>query len=283
MTNFFGLNVTKKAAAEAFDGMAFCVRTASPEQNDEVDRFRRRNEEFERNTAFPLPLRIIHFLSKLITFILIVSIIRADVSFTEGYRNAPYFYWIALISVLVWIGMFLYRRQYLKEKQAETEEQFNAHIANAELIYRRTMQHLSIPEDAASMDALAEHYVIKHGKPKHKNVGVGGYFNLDMFAYRENNCLYLANLENVLEIPLSSLHSMTMEKKKYCIFPWNKQEPPFSERYAPYKIVNNQFDQYFVRCCRIEILDARGEFFLLIPEYEVPLFTQLTGLSPLDA
>ncbi len=283
MTNFFGLNVTKKAPSERFDGMAFCVRTASPEQSDEVDRFRRRNEEFERNTAFPFPLRIIHFLSKLIAFILIVSIIRADVSFAEGYRNAPYFYWTLLISLLVWIGVFLYRRQYLKEKQTEIEEQLAAHLANAELIYRRTMQHLSIPEDAASMDALAEHYVIKNGKPKHKNVGTGGYFNLDMFAYRENNCLYLANLETVLEIPLSSLNSMMMDKKKYCISPWNKSEPPFSERYAPYKIVNNQFDQYFVRCCRIEIRDARGDFFILIPEYEVPLFTQLTGLSPLDA
>lgn len=283
MTNFFGLDVTKKAPAERFNGMAFCVRTASPEQNDEVDRFRRRNEEFERNIAFPLPLRIIHFLSKLIAFILIVSIIRADVSFAEGYRNAPYLYWIMLISLLVWIGMFLYRRQYQKEKQAETEEQLQAHIANAELIYRRTMQHLSIPEDAASMDALAEHYVMKNGKPKHKNTKTGGYFNLDMFAYRENNCLYLANFETVLEIPLPSIRSMTMEKKKYCISPWNKPEPPDSERFASYKIAFNQFDQFFVHCCRIEIRDARGEFFILIPEYEVPLFTQLTGLTPLNS
>lgn len=50
------------------------------------------------------------------------------------------------------------------------------------------------------------------------------------------------------------------------------------EEYMPYNISSNQTGQYSARYYRVEIADPKGEFYLLIPEYDGGIFMELANL-----
>lgn len=125
------------------------------------------------------------------------------------------------------------------------------------------------------MNVLAERYVIKDGKPKRKDIGLTQYVNLSMFAYINGDQLCLDDASSVWEIPLSSIRSIELVKKRVSFPDWTKPEPYDSKSYKPYKITTNQFGHYFARYYCVEISDIRGDFYLLIPEYDGNTFMEL--------
>ncbi len=100
--------------------------------------------------------------------------------------------------------------------------------------------------------------------------------NLDFYVFVNDGGLCFYDLRKVWEIPLSSLKYATFEKKKKSFESWNKKEPYNSEKYKKFKINKGKYDYYFLRIYKVEINDIRGEYHLIIPEYDWETFNSLT-------
>ena len=90
----------------------------------------------------------------------------------------------------------------------------------------------------------------------------------------------MADIHNVWEIPLTSFRSVKLEKKRTSIPGWIKPESYKSGQYKMYKIKEDNFHYIHCRYYRAEVGDERGEFFLLVPEYDGELFLNLIRLRP---
>ncbi len=277
MLNFYGVNVTKGQEREGFAGDVFLTNVLTAEQEAELDAYLQATESLENRARLPLPLRIVKGVSWVIWIILLICIFGADVSFAQSYQNAPGFYWAGGICFVVWLTLYLLERR--RMKQVASDPTTEAHFKNAETVAKTAMQILEIPDDAESMDVLADCYTLKDGVAKHKDCGLTQYQNFDQFVYVQHGCLCFSNLRQVWEIPLSSFRSMHLEKKRISFPEWHKQEGTNSDKYKPYKITPSQ-NGFFCKYYRIEISDVKGNFFLLLPEFEGELFSKLTHIHP---
>ena len=275
MTNFFGYNITDNKANTNIDGEIFATNTIPAEQNAEIKQFLEKEEDFEKKRDLPLSLDIIKSICFIVWITVLTGLISAR-SFAEGYRNAPVLSWIGLMCFIVWLPLFCVGKARRNRTEKADVEQ---HIEKFDDLLHKVKQSFGVPQDADCIDVFAEYYIIKNGKPKHKSCGMVDFINLQMFAFVRGGNLCLANMEQLWEIPLSSFRSITLAKKITSLPYWNKSEPINSEKYKPYKIKRNQLGQYFVRYYRIEIVDLKGEFYLLIPEYDGEIFMKLTKLS----
>ncbi len=277
MRNVFGYDVTKGQEAENVDGAVFVTRTLSDEQNAALDRLAENNTKILIQSQLPLPLRIMKGIACFGFWILLLSIIKADVSLAEGYRNAPVLYWAVPVCLAVWLTLFFAGRQRLKRLAADPSLQ--EHIDIAENLTQMARGVLGIPDDAKSIDVLAERYVLKDGEAKHKDFGMTNFLNLDLFIFYEDGNLCLSDLRQRIDIPLRSVHSMRLEKKRKSFPDWHKDESHDDPKYKPYKITTNQYG-LFSKYYRVEISDAKGEFCLLIPEFDGETFTEITHIRP---
>ncbi len=278
MTNFFGFNVTKGQESDKMDCISFVTRTISDEESERIAQYRQDNDRLEKKAELPTALGVLKGLCWVAWLIILFGILESDVGLIQGYNNAPLLHWIGFLCFVTWLALLIYGKMRVKRTVQTTE--FDQHVRQINQFAQEAMQTLDIPENAESIDVLAERYVMKKGVPKHRDSGLVPYVNFDLFIFVQDGSLCLADLENVWEIPLSSLRSMTLEKKRYGYPEWHKSEPPSSKMYKPYKITTNNYGHYFSRCYRIEIRDIRGEFYLLIPEYDGEIFTNVTHLRP---
>ncbi len=276
--NLFGVNITEDADSPGFAGDVFVTRQTDPGQTAELEDFCEQFAQQEKKAGLPLPAEIVKTICWFgWVVILLCAVTGGDLS--AGYRNAPWLYWLCVICFVLWLWLFILgkRRQKQAAEAAGTQELND----QAEALLRQAREALGVPESAADLDVLAERFVMKDGKPKHKSLdGFNDYLNLDLYAYVQDGSLLLASTEEVWEIPCSSLRTMKRLKKRCSFADWHKSEPYHSGRYRQFKITANQFGTLFAHCRQIEIADARGDFYLLIPDYEAETFTALTGLHP---
>lgn len=274
MTNFFGYNITDNKENIRIDGEIFATNT-----NIEMRQALETEENLREKHELPLALDIIKSICFLVWITVLIGLISAR-SFAEGYRNAPVLCWIGLMCFIVWLSLFcIGKARKNRMKKAIVEQRIEKRIEKIDDLLDKIKQSFEVPQDADCIDILAEFYVIKNGEPKHKSCGLVDFFNFQMFAFVRGENLCLANMEWLWEIPLSSFRSITLSKKITGLLWWNKSEPFNSKKYKPYKIKSNQLGQYFVRYYRVEIVDLKGEFYLLIPEYDGEIFMRLTNLS----
>lgn len=269
MTNFFGYNITDNKENTRIDGEIFATNT-----NIEMKQALETVENLREKYELPLALDIIKSICFLVWITVLTGLISAR-SFAEGYRNAPVLCWIGLMCFIVWLPLFCIGKARKNRMKKATVEQ---HIEKIDDLLDKVKQSFGVPQDADRIDILAERYAIKNGEPKHKSCGLVDFINLQMFAFVRGENLCLANMEWLWEIPLSSFCSITLVKKIANMPYWNKSEPFNSKKYKSYKIKSNQLGQYFVRYYRVEIVDLKGEFYLLIPEYDGEIFMRLTNL-----
>ena len=278
MVNLFGADVTDGAENAKFAGSAFVIRRADAAQTAELEDFRVQFAQQERKINLPLPAEIVKTLCWFgWVVILLCAIVSDDVA--EGYRNAPWLYWLCGICFAIWIPLYLWEKRRAKQTIEAPETQ--ALNEQAEKLLRQSCESLGIPESAIDLDILAERFVMRNGTPKHKSLdGFNDYLNLNLYAYVQDGSLFLADTETIWEIPCSALRSMKIVKQRCSFADWHKSEPYNSGAYKQYKITVNQFGTLFARCFQIEIADAKGDFYLLIPNYEADAFSTLTGLYP---
>lgn len=283
MTNFFGINITDNKRNTDIDGNIFVTNTITAEQNAEIVQLIDTDKYFEKKRELPLFFWVLRSVCQAVWMVISMAIIKAwgeGTGFVQGYKNAPELYFAGLISFIVWLALFCIGK--IRKNKAENTINFKQYIETADTLLYNVRQSLEIPDDADSIDVFAERYIIKNNEIKHKNFGMTAFDNIQMFVFVRDGNLCLADTGALWEIPLSSLRSITLIKKRRNFPEWNKSEPIISEKYKPYRITTNQFGHHFVRYYRVEIIDIRGEFYMLIPEYDGKLFMELTKLRSTD-
>ncbi len=132
-------------------------------------------------------------------------------------------------------------------------------------------QELGIPENAADMDIIRVFYQIKKGREK-----ILENENLSIYAYCQDGSLCLADNTQVFKISFSSIQKVVWVKKRLVLPEWNKEESYNSKTYKPYHIRKNDAEQYTIRgYYSLRILEERGEFEVMVPEYDEKLLFSL--------
>lgn len=281
--NFFGFDVTKDAKADEIAGSAFQVRTLSEGMEAEVNAAREKLDQLEEQISLPPLLGIVKTFSGLAFFLILCSTLNAGI--VTALQNAWWLELIGLACLMIWIVLTV--KTWKLQKNVKMPEHFQEQMEDT---LWRARQELwatenidALLENAENFDILAETYVVKNDKPVRKDMGLTMYANLETCAYVEGGTLYLSDVETLWGIPTASLRSITLVKKRVSFPEWNKTEPYNAKCYKPFKITTNQFGHYFSYYYKVEISDAKGEFYLLIPEYDGEIFMQLTKLRPMDS
>lgn len=279
MRNVFGINVTNDKDNTEFDGVCFNAREVSALIRGELDSAFETNNEFVKKASLPLWLDIIKLIFMFFAIILTLGELKADVSLKESWNNAPYLIIGCIISWICFLAILIYEKK--KQKKIVQSEEFEDNTIDLNEISVKAMEDLGIPTDAKSIDVISDKYKLKDDNIKQVNYHpFYSHMNLDCFIFASNGMLCLADSYNVYEIPLASITSIE-ESKKRAMFPcWNKDEDYNSKKYKKYKITMNNQGTYFASYFKVIINDIRGEFMLLIPNYDQPLFSEITGIYP---
>ncbi len=273
--NFFGMDADRQESDPPMNA-AFLTAEIPPELESEMMRMQTESESFLKKAELPLPFGILKFICWLGWLMILAGVLKSGVSFMEGYHNASALYWGGILCFIIWLILFLYGRR--RMKQIDKSSDLASHIQDSEKLLSDLRQALGVPEDALEMDVFGERYVMKNGKPQHKNAGLTQYLNINVAAFVNDSNLCLADTMQRWEIPLSSIRSMTLVKKRVSFPEWHKDEPFNSKKYKPYKITSNSYGHFFSHYYRVEIRDIRGDFCLLIPHFDGEVFTELTHI-----
>ncbi len=283
MKKLFGFDVTESAENAVIDGQVFCTKHIAPEHEAELEELNRKNDDFEKESVLPLPLRI---LSTIFTGLFVIAvtvdvrllfdILAGDLTISQAYHNAPFiFYAEAVVIVLFAI---LTAAKIKQSKKVFQSTDYADHTGSLNLAIDESFRQLGIPENASVIDVLMSKYRIKNGKEKQIAFFNYNFINVPKYVYIENACICFADAYEVLEIPLSSVKSIKKVKKRAMFPNWNKNDPPSSKNYKKYKIAMNNQNVYYAHYYSVLIEDIRGDFELFIPNYDIETFSALTAI-----
>ncbi len=283
MTNFFGIDMTEGRGQPKTKNAPFITRTLPPDLEAQLDAMQERELALEAEIASKrsggCALIMIRSFALMVWLCIIFMALQSDFGVVEDYHEVPGLYWTGAAAFLVWLGLFLFER--LRPKSdAETDIRLADYVEDSNALRLKLHEALGTPEEVGQLDVLGEAYVIKNGVPKHRNLGVDDYRNLDMTVFVRDGSLCLVNLPMLWEIPLASIRRMMLVKKRVGFSGWNKPQAFDSPEYRPYKIAQFSTGQYLSTYYRVEIEDVRGSFYLMIPKHDGGVFTELTGIRP---
>ena len=103
MKNVFGIlyNSKYKNQAADYDGACFIEKQIQSDSQEAIDDINTQQGLLEKKMSLPLPLSIIRLLAGFVAMIMVVGILRADVSVSEAFKNAPWAFYSAAISGIV--------------------------------------------------------------------------------------------------------------------------------------------------------------------------------------
>lgn len=279
MVNFFGMDITENNKNEEYAGKAFCTMKTPADKLSRIERILGNAEELDRKRDLPLPLQIIKDICGFITVIdlICVPIVLIRKTFPAMYRNAPAIVWLMGICPIVWLLLTVMALS--KAKTVEDSAEFSDLKKKSFRLMDDIKEALNIPEDAKEIEVLQSRFVMKDGKEKLKASGICPYINNQLWAFIRENDLCLADVYGVWEIPLSSIRSVEYDDSNYMLFPnWFKEEPYDSEIYRQYEVRNDGMGRYMTKTYRVTINDPKGDFYILIPDYDGQAFMDLTGI-----
>lgn len=274
MKPFLGVDLTTDKKNVLPNGNEFLVQKPSAVLANAMEASLEQAEEMEEKAKIPLAFRIVQSLCGLAALVLVCGILKADVSFAQGYANAPALYWICGICAVIWLPLWLWGKSKAGKETEEDRQTVSRLSGAAGAVY----QELGVPRTAKAVDVLSFCYKMDNGevKVKQKALQIAPYMNLEFRMYRDGENIYLANLEGKYAIPLSSVVTIHTVEKHIRFAGWNKTEAYNKGIYKPYKLTVDNTG--CVHCKRYHILevDHQGERFgIYFPCYELPVWEDL--------
>lgn len=277
MKPFLGIDLTLNKKNEQFNGVEFLVQKPSSALSKSLEASTDKAEKTIENSKLPLPLRIVQFICGIAALLIASGILKADVSLTEGYHNAPGLFWAAGVCAALWLILWLCSRQ--KAKTILDTDESTQTFSHLDGVANAVYAELAVPDDAKDIDVLSFFYKIKDGeiKVQEKGMQVFQYLNPVFKIFSDEGNLYLANLEGKYAFPLSSIVKMHTVKKHIRIAGWNKDEEFNKGIYKQYKLTTDNYGcihckQYYI----LEINHQGDSYGIYIPCYELPVLEECT-------
>lgn len=285
MKPFLGIDLTTDKKNEKSNGEEFLVAVPSSAITQSFERFSDKAEEAIDKSKLPLPLRIGQFVFGIAGAIIALGIFKAvtkneDISIALAYRNAPWMFWIGGICIVAWgILKFLSVR---KAKNTFESEETQQTISSLGSVGNEIFSELAVPSDAKDIDILSFFYKIKNNEIKacEKGMQITPYFNPVFKIFADSENLYIANYEGKYAFPLSALTAIRTVKKHVSVPEWNKDEDYNKGIYKQFKLKQDDYDCIHCKNYHILEINYKNEVWgLYFPNYELPIFEELTGLK----
>ena len=277
MKPFLGMDLTTDKKNKQFNGTEFLIQKPSAGLANTLDVSSKKVNTTLEKSKLPKALRIVQYCCGFIGLLMAASILKANVSFAEGYQNAPWAFWIAGICLPIWFILWIWSK--CKSKAVLETEESTRTFCHLEGTTSAIYQELSVPDDAKTIDILSFYYKIKDGKIKLQGKGLQTtqYFNPEFRIFTDDENLYLANLEGKYAFPLSSITKIHTVKKHISIAGWNKDEKFNKGIYKQYKLTSDNYGH--IHCKKYHILEINNQcdsYGIYIPCYELPTLEVFT-------
>lgn len=271
MKNLFGLQFREELDTDIMDGVPFQSARVSIQQEQLLEKMEEEKAGLEQKANLPLILQIIMQIGLYIGGVCLLFFL-VDVwkqSFQQALENK----WFVLMAAAILGGIYL--TLYLKQRQKKREAMKTAEETMLEERAQRldwvSRQELGVPESTVHIDVIQTSYELEDGQEE-----VYDNENLSLFAYCQEDSLCFTNLVWVFKVPFSSIQKVVWVKEQQLFYQWNKEEPYNSKTYKPYRIKKNNAEQYIIRgYYSLRISEARGEFEVMVPEYDEKLLFSL--------
>lgn len=271
MKNLFGFQLQEGQEEGILDGMPFQSAKVSMQQEQLWDKASEELQDFGRKAEIPPFLRIVFTISFSVGLLCLVSFLTnfLDLSAQQVFQEKWYLLAIAVVSGGIYLTLLLIlRRKNTKLLEAAEENMLKERAQRLDWASR---QELGVAENAVDMDIIRVVYQIKKDREK-----ILANENLHLYAYCQDDSLCFADNIQVFKIPFSSIQKVVWVKKRLVLPDWNKEEAYNSKTYKPYHIRESDTGEYIIRgYYSLRISEARGEFEVMVPEYEEKLLFSL--------
>ena len=279
MKNVFGIlyNPKSKDNHPNYDGACFIEKEIRSDGQEAIDEINSQHAQHEKKMSLPLPLSIVRLLAGCVALIMVVSILKADVTLAEAFSNAPWAFYSAAISGVIFGILQIY--EVIKKKKHTSSDEFKEFVNNSEEAVRIAKEQLGIPQNAPSIDVFV--YVYKYKNNKDFPVsGMAKYQTVECYLFQNKDKLFLADLSMVLGFEKSNFYKIEKISKRVTSQGWNKEHAINSEKYKKYKLTLNQYGTVFFKYHYSLQLAHDGNIFeILIPPYEIETISKLLNLT----
>ena len=166
-----------------------------------------------------------------------------------------------------------------KTKTTVESDDFKDGVESSAAFTEECYAELGVPEDAKQADIFTKPYKMKNGKEK-KASSWFEYVNQEVDIFLEGNMLCIADVNNVIGLPIEDMTGIYKINKRVSFLGWNKEESFNKDPYKQYKMTCNQFGMIFIKTHYSLRFSSFGtEYEILFPAYELDTFTSLTGLE----
>ena len=229
-------------------------------------------DKAQEQAELPKPLKILKWVLLIPGLLCGSGVLRATVSLSEGYHNAPWAYWIAGVGLT--LGGLLALADKLMARKSETNKTLQAAKRANDEAQRSADTWLKIPSSAKKTDVLIFSYKEKDGEIKVQGPALNG----EMRVYRQEDSLCVTEGTSVFAIPLRGITGLRLVPGGLSFLGWNKGDDPDQEKYWRTGLTLQRGQPAGLRfCCALEWTDAGETWQLRFPAYELSKFETLTG------
>jgi len=290
MKPFLGIDISENSKNEIMNGDEFVAAKASDEVLKRVEETSAEAMKHAQRAKLPLFLRIIMYVFGVVAAMIFISIFRAitesesDLTIKEAYRTAPYLFWIFGICAVLFCILELV--SYARKRRVLGSEEARAAFIKADMAVSDSRAELAVPEYAPLVDILLFKYKIgKNGRtvPKPTALDASPYLAYEVYMYKKDGMLCLADYEQIWNFPLDEIKALTRVNKKAVISNRDKEIiKQYKDHLTDFKMSTSENGLITSPIFILEISHLGEEYGIYLPCYSRPAVEELTELKASD-
>lgn len=231
----------------------------------------------EKKAGLPLWLWLFGLLCLFVglLFISILFELASERTLAEVIEESMWLATVGCAGLVIFVIVFVAHN--ILRRRAFGSTAYRYVLEQQEQVSSECYRALGVPEGASAVDIYCFRYSGKSGKPYKENIFTQ-FVRLQMFAFREDDCLCLADVGRVFKFPISRITVIRMEKR-LSAQGWNKPVPYNKEPYRQYKLrYNSQGDLLSSKPnFAVTIGDGEETYRFFVPPYDIEPILQITG------
>lgn len=277
----FGLNLTDNKNNDLSDEQPLVAKRITDWQQEELRKTCDKLVDLQKQATLPTGWRIAKWVLGILAILIAGGILEGigeDLTFVQIWHNASYLVIALPVLGAGWTVLFAIEKK--RKRTVEKSPELEKTKSQIDTVIHHSADEFGLPEETKDMDFLSYRYIIKKGEIKVRSLYTITYLNASLGTFVQDGKLCLANLEQVVEIPLKDYVSIERVNKNVIIPRWNKDVLWTKEPYKKYKLKNNQYGMIFVKPYYLVDFDIEGQIYeLTVPVYEIAPFIALTHIE----